>query len=628
MKKQKYRPFEEELKLFKEKHGNKVTYFPETYQGSATKMKMKCNVCGYEFWMTPNSHLNGYGCPDCGGTRKYTNDEFRKEAEYKFKGKFIFDKTEYINNRTNVTIYCKKHGYFEIMPKLFLSSKYGCPKCKEDALKEENEDKLNKLKEWCGENGMEIDFGHAKYVNNTTKMKLYCHNIDNDGNEHGFFYRDVKHLYRHQGCPKCGTRRSYTLDEFLKEVDKKYNGKYDMSNVTEYVNNSTKIYPICHVKDANGAEHGVFEITPHNFLKDGRNGCPKCGEKIRTDKRRKTTEQFIDEANKTHGVDRYDYTEVGYESATKPVGIICHRKDSNGNEHGIFYQTPDSHIRGAGCPKCANLASKPETEIIQILKDNSIEEIECRNRKMISGEIDIYLPSLKVGFEYDGLLWHSDFSKIRKPFHLLHKLEECEKKGITLYNIFENEYLEKKNVVENFILRRVGKLKTKDVDLTKCAVKEIDKDTASDFIMNNNLTSYSKSCLSIGVEYDGELVYTATFLSRKNNWSTNNLTVRLNYNDDGLFTLMINYFKENYNYDKITVKTDRRWHNEYTDGEILLNGFKQSKKEGPKCYYTIGNQKLFLNKPSIKSKAYKLYDCGRNIYTYENPDKICRGNKL
>ena len=62
---------------------------------------------------------------------------------------------------------------------------------------------------------------------------------------------------------------------------------------------------------------------------------------------KKKTDEFIIKAKKVHG-DKYDYADVLYDNAKTKIKIKC-------NEHGIFEQTPDSHIRGAGCQKCGIL---------------------------------------------------------------------------------------------------------------------------------------------------------------------------------------------------------------------------------------------------------------------------------
>ena len=55
---------------------------------------------------------------------------------------------------------------------------------------------------------------------------------------------------------------------------------------------------------------------------------------------------FINKVLAVHG-DKYNYSLVNYINAKTKIKIICPK-------HGIFEQTPDSHLRGSGCPKCKN----------------------------------------------------------------------------------------------------------------------------------------------------------------------------------------------------------------------------------------------------------------------------------
>lgn len=58
-----------------------------------------------------------------------------------------------------------------------------------------------------------------------------------------------------------------------------------------------------------------------------------------------TTLEFIERAIKVHG-NKYDYSEVNYIIAQTKIKIIC-------PEHGIFMQTPNSHLSNRGCSKCS-----------------------------------------------------------------------------------------------------------------------------------------------------------------------------------------------------------------------------------------------------------------------------------
>lgn len=59
---------------------------------------------------------------------------------------------------------------------------------------------------------------------------------------------------------------------------------------------------------------------------------------------RRTQEDFIRLAVAMHG-DYFSYVDVDYQGAKKPVAIGCPR-------HGIFFQTPATHLRGGGCKAC------------------------------------------------------------------------------------------------------------------------------------------------------------------------------------------------------------------------------------------------------------------------------------
>ena len=85
-------------------------------------------------------------------------------------------------------------------------------------------------------------------------------------------------------------------------------------------------------------------------------------------KKRLTTEEFISRAKEVHG-DKYDYSKVEYGKNRKTkVCIICHEKDEKCEEHGEFWQTPNNHLYGKGCPKCASNYRYKSEEIIEEFK--------------------------------------------------------------------------------------------------------------------------------------------------------------------------------------------------------------------------------------------------------------------
>ena len=120
-----------------------------------------------------------------------------------------------------------------------------------------------------------------------------------------------------------------TTEEFIQKAQKVHGDRYDYSKV-EYVNSKTKVCIIC-------PEHGEFWQTPSSHIQ--KSGCPKC-----SGREKLTTDSFIEKAKVVHG-NKYDYSKVKYKNHMTKVCIIC-------PEHGEFWQRPNGHLRGAGCPTC------------------------------------------------------------------------------------------------------------------------------------------------------------------------------------------------------------------------------------------------------------------------------------
>jgi len=125
-----------------------------------------------------------------------------------------------------------------------------------------------------------------------------------------------------------------TTEEFITKAKIKHGNVYDYS-YTQYINSAEKVAINCRL-------HGIFNQLPNNHLLG--KGCPECG-RIKTNySMTRTTPEFIEEATKVHK-GRYDYSSVIYLRGSCKVEIKC-------SVHGIFEQTPNTHLRGANCPKC------------------------------------------------------------------------------------------------------------------------------------------------------------------------------------------------------------------------------------------------------------------------------------
>ena len=255
---------EEFVNKAKKIHGDKYDYSKVVYVNAHTKINIICNLHG-DFWQTPNSHLNGSGCPHCCDfNHKYTKEEFIERAKKIHGDKYDYSKVEYVNNSTKVCIICSEHGEFWITPANHLYGQ-GCFKCYHDSRKNSfkynNDEIINKFKTIHGDR---YDYSKTVYNGVITPISIICP-------IHGEFLQLPSLHMQGCGCPKCGIIKSgkskcLTTEEFIEKAKKIHGDKYDYSKV-EYVDYDTPIVIIC-------KKHGDFLQTPDSHLQG--KGCQSC----------------------------------------------------------------------------------------------------------------------------------------------------------------------------------------------------------------------------------------------------------------------------------------------------------------------------------------------------------------
>jgi len=104
------------------------------YKKSTSKIHLKCNIDGYEWYMIYNNFINKkYGCPKCAGIAKLHQEETEnkvnnrcKELQYTLTKPFI-----YVNNKTRIHLKCDIDGFeWSVRYSHFINSKSGCPICR------------------------------------------------------------------------------------------------------------------------------------------------------------------------------------------------------------------------------------------------------------------------------------------------------------------------------------------------------------------------------------------------------------------------------------------------------------------------------------------------------------------
>lgn len=183
--------------------------------------------------------------------------------------------------------------------------------------------------------GDRYDYSKVEYVDSKTKVCIVC-------KEHGEFWQQPYNHLHGIKCPQCGletrrAKRTFPVEDFLESAKAIHGDKYDYSKV-HYINRNTSVCIICPI-------HGEFWQSPHKHLAG--HGCEKCFRESLRKRYALGKEKFIEKANAIHN-GSYDYSEVEYTNSHSYVKITCPL-------HGPFMQIPSSHLKGHGCPKCADI---------------------------------------------------------------------------------------------------------------------------------------------------------------------------------------------------------------------------------------------------------------------------------
>ena len=680
----------------KQIHGDKYDYSKVDYVNNRTKICIICPKHG-EFYITPNHFLSGRGCSKCSGNYRYTTSEIIEKFKEIHGDKYDYSKVEYKTTHTNIIVICPKHGEFLIVPSNHLRGQ-GCPLCnrkeKKIQIKESVDKNLIFIEKAKKVHGDKYDYSKVEYVNSNIKVCIVCM-------EHGEFWQTPYSHLSGCGCPVCGKKKSdkiktLSLNEFIEKAKKIHGDKYDYSKV-EYVNNSTKVCIIC-------PKHGEFWQTPSSHLSGS--GCKNCFEEKKKTLHNLTKEQFIEKAKKVHG-DKYDYSKVDYVNARTKVCIICpehgefwqdpythsiggmcqkcriqvikekktltkdefieRAKKIHGEKynysiseyksarrqiaikcpkHGEFWQIADAHMRGSGCPICANSLSTPENEIYNFINNNIKYNVEQRNRSLIKPyELDIHIPELKIAIEYNGLYWHSTKFIDNKNKHL-EKMLLCKKNDIKLITIFEDEFYNSKEIVLNKIAHILGiQQNLSKIYGRKCTIKQINKNDAEIFLSKFHIQGYASSTIYYGAFHENELIAVMSFkqlVKNGSDWELTRFASDYNYICCGVGGKLFKHFIKEHNPNSVKSFADRRWTIDEENNIYAKLGFKFDGYTPPdykyikpniherfhkfnfrkskllKKYPDILTNDMTENEMTINIGYFKIYDCGLIRYVWKN----------
>ena len=232
---------------------------------------------------------------------------------------------------------------------------------------------------------------------------------------------------------------------------------------------------------------------------------------------------------------------------------------------------------------------------------------------------------MNIGFEFNGLYWHSD--KFKESVYHLNKTNYFKDKGIRIIHIWEDDWVYKNPIIKSQILNILKK--NEKIFARKCFVIEVDVKTTGKFLDDNHIQGKSNSVKKLGLYYNDELVSLMTFDNfegrkkmEEGGWNLSRFCNKLNTNVIGGASKLLNYFIKTYNPSRIVSYADKDW----SIGALYQTlGFENVGGNGPDYKYIVGGKRVHksrykkskLNTELTESKQMelnginKIFDCGK-----------------
>jgi len=306
----------------------------------------------------------------------------------------------------------------------------------------------------------------------------------------------------------------------------------------------------------------------------------------------------------------------------------------------LFYRFKNKINPCTICNTVSELKSIKEKEVIDFLSSLGLNFIKG-DRDILNGkEIDILIPDFNIGIEFNGLYWHCE-KYVDKDYHL-NKTNVCESKGIHLIHIFEDEWVNNKDIVKSR-LKNLFKLTDNKVYGRKCIIKEVNTKDKTKFLNDNHIQGTIGSKVNLGLYYNDDLVSIMTFGKGrvvmngvKNEWELLRFCNKINHSVIGGASKLFKHFIKNYNPNQLISYADRRW----SQGNLYNQlGFNKTHNSTPNYFYVVNNERehrfkyrknlLVESGFDIKKTEreimydrgiYRIYDCGNLVYIYNKKE--------
>jgi hypothetical protein len=489
---------------------------------------------------------------------------------------------------------------------------------------------------YCGNNTKFIDFkkGYLKFCSincsrnsEETKEKYKKTCLDKYGVDNVSKLADIKKIKEEKSYEKYGVSTPLQSNYVKEKIIAKYgvDNPFKLKNIQDKIKNTNleKYGFICSLQDDNIKEkskktnlekYGVDHFSMTDIWK--KNIKLINDEKYLKSLSLPNNYQFISKDGNTNKIRHIDCDNV-FEIQTQLIRI---RKNNK------------SEI----CKCCNKINHNLENTLLSYIQSiYKSETIKYRDKKY---EIDIYLPELKLGFEFNGLYWHSELFK-DKDYHK-NKMLYFKEKGIRILNIWEDDWIYREDIIKSIIRLNLN-IDINRVYARNCKISKVSERECKDFLNKNHIQGWCVSKYRYALIYNDEIISILTIGKRRLNLGYKNnkkeleilrFCNKINTSVIGGFSKLFKSIKKDIEFDRIITYSDLSI---FTGDIYLKTGFKFIGITEPGYYYNIKGirkNRFNFNKSKLikmgfdtnktereimfENKHYRVYDCGNSKFEF------------
>lgn len=466
--------------IYGEVYRGTVRDFAESTYGSHNKYIFNCEICGNEAIRGAGAVMRtGLLCSDCA---KSGTLDYKKSLEYccpeaaemyadsnKLDSKYVLAMS---NKRYNFI--CREgHSFVRSLDGVVSSIKKGrkvCPVCSGAIVLEGYNDLQTFMPEVVKYWDYDKNEKKPTEVGKGSEKEYWfkC--------EKGHSYMStpcaVRRSFRETRTVRCPICKGYKVEAGVNDLATVYPDivkywNYELNDILPEEVSKGKGGEFWFKCDKNHSYLSTIEHMKRSVLK-GLSGCPVC------------SGRSLVEGNSLYDVfgdmvDRYWDYDKNDSNGLKPDTIAPHSNIRAFwrcvNCGKTYEQQICNRVVSVGyCPDCVSkmYQSSGEAELADWL-GRYVDVVERYKFAGRGTELDIYVPSKKLGIEFNGIYYHSDAVLTDKNSDYK-KYKKAEEKGITFMCVWEDDWKYKKDLVKLMILRKLGLSTERKVNARDCRV--------------------------------------------------------------------------------------------------------------------------------------------------------------